>query len=92
MVPGNADTSLIDEVVQISGEDAMETARNMATQEGIFCGISSGAAVQAAVEVGKRPENKGKRIILIIPSFGERYLSTALFQTIKDEAQALKPQ
>merc|ERR1712071_317823 len=91
-VPGNADTSLIDEVVQISGEDAMETARDMATQEGIFCGISSGAAVRAAVAVGKRPENAGKRIVLIIPSFGERYSSTALFQKIKDEAQALKPQ
>lgn len=91
-VPGNADTSLIDEVIQISGEDAMETARNMATQEGIFCGISSGAAVKAALALGQRPENKGKRIVLIIPSFGERYLSTALFQTIKDEAQALKPE
>jgi len=91
-VPGNADTSLIDEVIQISGEDAMETARNMATQEGIFCGISSGAAVQAAIEVGKRPENAGKRIVLIIPSFGERYLSTALFSDLKDECQALKAQ
>lgn len=91
-VPGNADTSLIDEVIQISGEDAMETARNMATEEGIFCGISSGAAVRAAIIVGKRPENAGKRIVLIIPSFGERYLSTALFQTVKDEAQALKPE
>jgi len=91
-IPGNADTSLLDEVMQISGEDAMETARDMATQEGIFCGISSGAAVRAAVAVGKRPENAGKRIVLIIPSFGERYLSTALFQKIKDEAQALKPQ
>jgi len=91
-VPGNADTSLIDEVIQISGEDAMETARNMATQEGIFCGISSGAAVQAAIAVGKRPENAGKRIVLIIPSFGERYLSTALFSDLKDECQALKAQ
>lgn len=91
-IPGNADTSLLDEVMQISGEDAMETARDMATQEGIFCGISSGAAVRAAVAVGKRPENAGKRIVLIIPSFGERYLSTALFSKIKDEAQALKPQ
>lgn len=91
-VPGNADTSLIDEVIQISGEDAMETARDMATQEGIFCGISSGAAVRAALAVGSREENKGKRIVLIIPSFGERYLSTALFQKVKEEAQALKAQ
>ena len=91
-IPGNCDTSLLDEVVQISGEDAMEMARKIATSEGIFCGISSGAAVLAAVSVGKRPENKGKRIIVIIPSFGERYLSTALFQNLWDEAAALKPE
>lgn len=91
-IPGNADTSLLDEVVQISGEDAMEMARNMATQEGIFCGISSGAAVLAAKQVGSRPENKGKRIVCIIPSFGERYLSTALFQNLWDEASQMKPE
>ncbi|MGK3757564.1 MAG: cysteine synthase A [Bacillariaceae sp.] len=89
-IPGNADTSLLDEVIQISGEDAMEVARNMATQEGIFCGISSGAAVLAAQQVAKRPENKGKRIVAIIPSFGERYLSTALFQNLWDEASNMK--
>jgi len=89
-IPGNADTSLLDEVVQVSGEDAMAMARRLATEEGIFCGISSGAAVCAAIEVGKRPENAGKRIVLIIPSFGERYLSTALFQNLWDEAAALK--
>lgn len=91
-IPGNADTSLLDEVIQISGEDAMDMARKMATTEGVFCGISSGAAVLAAVAVGKRPENKGKRIVVVIPSFGERYLSTALFQTLWDEAAALKPE
>ena len=89
-IPGNADTSLLDEVIQVSGEDAMAMARTLATEEGIFCGISSGAAVVAATIVGKRPENKGKRIVLIIPSFGERYLSTALFQNLWDEAMALK--
>jgi cysteine synthase A len=89
-IPGNADTSLLDEVIQISGDDAMEMARNMATQEGIFCGISSGAAVLAATQVAKRPENKGKRIVAIIPSFGERYLSTALFQNLWDEASNMK--
>jgi cysteine synthase A len=89
-IPGNADTSLLDEVVQVSGEDAMAMARRLATEEGIFCGISSGAAVCAAIEVGMRPENAGKRIVLIIPSFGERYLSTALFQNLWDEAAALK--
>lgn len=91
-IPGNADTSLLDEVIQISGEDAMDMARKMATEEGIFCGISSGAAVKAALAVGSREENKGKRIVVIIPSFGERYLSTALFQNLWDEAAALKAQ
>jgi len=89
-IPGNADTSLLDEVVQVSGEDAMAMSRRLATEEGIFCGISSGAAVVAAIEVGKRPENKGKRIVLIIPSFGERYLSTALFQNLWDECAMMK--
>jgi len=91
-IPGNCDTSLLDEVIQISGEDAMAMARRIATEEGIFCGISSGAAVLAAAQVAGRPENKGKRIVVIIPSFGERYLSTALFQTLWDEAAALKPE
>lgn len=89
-IPGNADTSLLDEVVQITGEDAMAMARRLATEEGVFCGISSGAAVCAAIEVGKRPENEGKRIVLVVPSFGERYLSTALFQNLWDEASAMK--
>jgi cysteine synthase A len=89
-IPGNADTSLIDEVIQVSGEDSMAMARRMATEEGIFCGISSGAAVVAAIKVGSRPENAGKRIVLIIPSFGERYLSTALFQNLWDEATQMK--
>lgn len=74
----------------MTGDDAMAMARDLATEEGIFCGISSGAAVQAAIQIGKRPENAGKRIVLIIPSFGERYLSTALFQNLWDEASALK--
>merc|ERR1711935_1275292 len=91
-IPGNVDTSLIDEVIQVSGEDAMAMARTMATSEGVFCGISSGASVIAAVEVAKRPENAGKRVVCIIPSFGERYLSTALFQNLWDESAALKPE
>lgn len=91
-IPGNADTSLLDEVIQIKGEDAMTMARRLATEEGIFCGISSGAAVLAASIVAKRPENAGKRIVVIIPSFGERYLSTKLFQNLWDEAAALKPE
>ncbi len=91
-IPGNADTSLIDEVIQIAGEDAMTLARELAKKEGILCGISSGAAVKAAIEVGSRPENKGKRIVVIIPSFGERYLSTPLFQGLWDECQAMTAQ
>merc|ERR1711957_230027 len=89
-IPGNADTSLLDEVVQISGEDACAMARRLANEEGIFCGISSGAAVLASTQVAKRPENKGKRVVAIIPSFGERYLSTALFQNLWDEASNMK--
>lgn len=88
-IPGNCDTSLIDEVIQVSSTDAIDMARKLATQEGLFCGISSGASVLAAIRVGSRPENKGKRIVCIIPSFGERYLSTALFQNLWDEAQAM---
>ncbi|GMH47641.1 hypothetical protein TrVE_jg8282 [Triparma verrucosa] len=88
-IPGNADTSLIDEVIQVPGEDAMAVARELAKNEGLFCGISSGAAVKAAIAVGSRPENKGKKIVVIIPSFGERYLSTALFQNLWDECNGM---
>ncbi len=79
-VPGNLDTSLIDEVVTIGNETAFETARRVARLEGIPVGISSGAAIAAALEVGVRPEMAGKTIVAIIPSFAERYLSTALFE------------
>ena len=58
-------------------------SRRLATEEGLLCGISSGAAVQAAVELGMRPENKGKRIVCVIPSFGERYLSTPMFTELQ---------
>jgi cysteine synthase A len=78
-VPPILDTSLIDEIVKISNDLAVSTARELARTEGVPGGISSGAAVAAALEVAMRPENKGKNIVVIIPSFAERYLSTALF-------------
>ncbi|HUO98110.1 MAG TPA: cysteine synthase A [Rhizomicrobium sp.] len=79
-VPAILDRGVIDEVVTISNETAFETARKLARSEGIPVGISSGAAVAAALEVGSRPEMAGKTVVVIIPSFAERYLSTALFE------------
>lgn len=87
-IPKNCDTSLINEIIKVSSEKAIATARALAVKEGIFVGISSGAAVAAAIEVGSRPENVDKNIVVIIPSFGERYLSTALFADLHAEAQA----
>ncbi|MEG9860897.1 MAG: cysteine synthase A [Parvularculales bacterium] len=78
-VPGNMDRSLIDEIITIGNETAFETARQVARMEGIPCGISSGAAVAAAIEVGGRVDMIGKSIVTILPSFAERYLSTPLF-------------
>ncbi|MBU6444081.1 MAG: cysteine synthase A [Alphaproteobacteria bacterium] len=79
-VPGVLDRKMIDEVITISNETAFETARKVARLEGIPVGISSGAAIAGALEVGARPEMAGKTIVAIIPSFAERYLSTALFE------------
>jgi cysteine synthase A len=83
-IPGNLDKEVIDEVIQVKSEDAMAKAREAAVKDGILCGISSGAAIIAALELGKRPENKGKTIVVIIPSNGERYLSSALFADMTD--------
>ncbi len=77
-VPEVLDTDLIDEVIQVTNEDAFVMARLLAKKEGILCGISSGAAVWAAVDIGNRPENKGKQIVVVLPDTGERYLSTDL--------------
>jgi cysteine synthase A len=79
-VPDILNTEIIDEVVTVSNEDAFSTARRLMKEEGIFCGISSGAAAHAALQVAKRPENKDKLIVAVLPSTGERYLTTALFE------------
>jgi cysteine synthase len=81
-IPVNMDVSYIDEIQQVSNERAIELARKIAKTEGVAVGISSGAALGAAIEVGRRPEMKDKKIVVVIPSFAERYLSTVLFEGI----------
>ncbi len=83
-VPKVLNTKIVDEIVTVQADDAMRVARRMAAEEGLLVGISSGAAVWAATQVARRPESRGKTIVVIIPSFGERYLSTALFQSLAD--------
>jgi len=79
-IPDVLEQSLIDDVVTVTNEDAFETARNAALLEGLLCGISSGAAIWAALEVAKRQESAGKTIVVVLPSTGERYISTDLFK------------
>ncbi len=90
-IPDNLNTKMVDEVIKVTNDNAFATARRLAREEGILGGISSGAAVWAALEYAKKPEAKGKTIVVIIPSSGERYLSTALADEARQEAMNLQP-
>ena len=84
-IPGNLDLAAVDEVIQVTTEDSVKWARRAAFEEGILAGLSSGSAIGAAMQVAHRPENAGKTIVVIVPSNGERYLSTVLFADMRDE-------
>ncbi|HEU4740816.1 MAG TPA: cysteine synthase A [Meiothermus sp.] len=91
-IPEVLDTKLLDGVEQVSSEEAMSMARRLPKEEGLLVGISAGAAVQAAVRVAARPEMAGKLIVVIVPSYGERYISTGLFEAYREEALAMLPE
>ena len=89
-VPKNLDLSLVDQVEQVSNEDAIETARLLMDKEGVLAGISSGAAVCAAIRLANKPENSGKNIVVILPDSGERYLSSALFEGMFSDNESVQ--